>query len=435
MGIAENLIRSLWSPVAYPTVDSESFPEQIDVLFISHLVSAQTGSADPDFYYGRLPDQLASRGLSSLVALKNHVPHNEKILRDRLTRGGATSRILLPRSSTFGREIHMYCHAGAVASALRQDALEGQSALQRSVALEAVRNAKTRATIASLRLHAAVKQLCERFRPRALIVTWEGHAWERLAFHAARMVDPSVRCIGYQHTVLLPRAHALKRSLGKSYDPDLILTIADVNRDVLRSSRSLSGIPIVTYGSHRRVTATEQRRERDATTRCIVIPEGIESEYLALFDFVLTAARCLPDFQYVLRMHPVLPFDWLARRYPRFRTLPSNVCVSSQTDISTDFSRCDWALYRGSSAAVHAVLAGVRPVYVKLPGELSIDPLYPLGEWRKHVTTADEFGALIAADRAATSDDRRREWEPARAFCNRYVVAPDPDIVLGVLTD
>ena len=215
MGIAENLIRSLWSPVAYPTVDSESFPEQIDVLFISHLVSAQTGSADPDFYYGRLPEQLASRGLSSLVALKNHVPHNEKILRDRLTRGGATSRILLPRSSTFGREIHMYCHAGAVASALRQDALEGQSALQRSVALEAVRNAKTRATIASLRLHAAVKQLCERFRPRALIVTWEGHAWERLAFHAARMVDPSVRCIGYQHTVLLPRAHALKRSLER----------------------------------------------------------------------------------------------------------------------------------------------------------------------------------------------------------------------------
>lgn len=329
----------------------------------------------------------------------------------------------------------MYRRARVAASALRQDASAAQTAFQRAVALEAARHATTRSTIASLRLHDAVKRLCARFRPRALIVTWEGHAWERLAFHAARTVDSNVRCIGYQHAVLFPRTHALKRSLGKSYDPDVILTVGEVNRDILRVSHGLRGIPIVTYGSHRRVAVAEQRRGGDASTRCIVIPEGLESECLALFDFALTAAACLPDLQFVLRTHPVFPFDWLARHHSRLRALPSNVRVSDQADISADFSQCDWAIYRGSSAAVHAVLAGVRPVYVEFLGELPIDPLFALGGWRRHVTTVEEFGALVATDRATASEDRHREWEPARAFCDRYVVAPDPDIVRGLLTD
>ena len=166
-----------------------------------------------------------------------------------------------------------------------------------------------------------------------------------------------------------------------------------------------------------------------------MIPEGLESECLILFDFALTVAVRMPDTQFVLRTHPVLPFDSLARRYPRFRTLPGNVRVSDRVAIIDDFAQCDLALYRGSSAAVHAVLAGVRPVYVERPGELPIDPLFALEGWRRHVATVEALGAIVAADRAAASEDRRHEWEPARAFCERYVVSPDPDIIRGLLPD
>lgn len=434
VGIAELLARSLWNPETDPAAYSVRFPAQLDILFVSHLVSAQADPESADFYYGRLPEELASRGLSSLVALQNHVPNEGQILKERLNRGGVTSRIVLPRWSTLSQESGMYRRVRVVASTLRQDAETAQTDFQRAVGLEAARHAITRSTVASLRLYDAVKRLCVRFRPRAVIVTWEGHAWERLAFHAARTVVPNVLCIGYQHTILFPRTHALKRSLGKSYDPDVILTVGEVNRDVLRMSHGLRGIPIVIYGSHRRAAVVVQRRGGDEPTRCIVIPEGLESECMALFDFALTAAACLPDLQFVLRTHPVLPFDRLARRHSRLHTLPSNVRVSDQTDISADFSQCAWAIYRGSSAAVHAVLAGVRPVYVEFSGEeMPIDPLHALGGWRRHVTTAEELGAVVAADRAAASEDRYREWEPARAFCERYVVAPDPDIVRGLL--
>ena len=434
-GNAEKLLRSLYSPGTDPAADSAGFPPQVDILLLSHLVSARVRSEAADFYYGRLPEELAARGLTSLVALQNHVADGRRSLRDRLTRGGKTSRILLPLATTFSHEIRMYRRARAVASVLRRDASAAQTAFQRSVALEAARHAATRSTIGALRLHDAVMRLCTRFKPRALMVTWEGHAWERLAFRAARTVDPNVRCIGYQHTILFPHTHALRMSLGKSYDPDVILTVGEVNRDALKASPSLRGLPILTYGSHRRGAGVHQRRADDAAKRCLVIPEGIESECLALFDFALTAAAFLPDLQFVLRTHPVLPFDRLARRHARLRALPLNVRLSNNADIAVDFAQCDWALYRGSSAAVYAVLAGVRPVYVKRFQELPIDPLFALREWRRHVATSEELGALVAADRVATSEARLQEWESARAFCERYAVAPNPDIVQGFLKD
>jgi hypothetical protein len=434
-GIAKTLAQSPFrrDADAIPRSPDLRFPAKVDVLFISHLVSANVRSDTPDFYYGSLPEQLAAHGISSLVALQNEVVGDEDVLRARLNRGGVTSRVVLPRLASLPDEGRMLSRARRAASELRAAAASAGNSFDRAVALEAARYAGTAWTIHTLRLHGAVKRLCARFRPRALIVLWEGRSWERMTFHAARTVDPSVRCIGYQHAMLFPRTHALKRSLGASYDPDVILTIGHATADILKKCQGLRTIPVLIYGSHRRLLAVSQRAT-DASTRCLVIPDGIESECLTLFDFAVNAAARHPDLQLVLRTHPVLPFQQLARRYARFRTLPANVRVSDSADIANDFNRCDWALYRGSSAAVHAVLAGTRPIYLERPGELRIDPLFALHGWRRHVATLETFSAVVAGDRATALEDRRREWEPARDFCDRYAVAPDPDVVRRLLT-
>jgi hypothetical protein len=83
---------------------------------------------------------------------------------------------------------------------------------------------------------------------------------------------------------------------------------------------------------------------------------------------------------------------------------------------------------------VHAVLAGARPIYLEQqPAELRIDPMFALHGWRRHVATPADFRSVITADRASAPEDRKREWEPARAFCDRYVVAPDYDVVRRLL--
>ncbi len=115
-----------------------------------------------------------------------------------------------------------------------------------AVLVEAAHRATDPLTLAHVRIQHQVGALCRWFRPRALLVTYEGHAWERQAFAAARGVDPDIRCVGYQHTILFPRQHAIRRSLGWPFDPDVILTAGDVTHELLAAGQSLSGTKLIT---------------------------------------------------------------------------------------------------------------------------------------------------------------------------------------------
>jgi hypothetical protein len=340
--------------------------------------------------------------------------------------------LLLSRRLSFGAEAGLVRRARAAADGLRQEAATA-TPFRAAVATEAARHASGLSTIATLRVHETIRLLCARVKPRALIVSWEGHAWERIAFHAARSVDPTTQCIGYQHTVLFPRSHAVKRALGGDFDPDVLLTVGEITRDRILETGSFSETSTVVYGSHRRAPATDVRPPDFTRARCLVLPEGLEGECVRLFQFAVEAAVCTPEMIFVFRTHPVLPMSRLARDHGFLRTLPPNVEISREAQIGIDFARCGWALYRGSSAALHAVLAGIRPVYVEAPDELAFDPLFALRQWRRSIRSADEFAALVANDMAANAEERRKEWEPAREFCDRYVTEPQPAVVAGIL--
>jgi hypothetical protein len=402
-------------------------PGRIDCLILSHVVSEDPDPSGADFYFGRLQDDLAARGYTSLAALRNHVGSYRNVAA-RWYRGGAAARMVLPRRDRFSRELAMLRGVARAAGQLRRLARRQCDEVARAVAFEAAIHAASPVTLTHLRTYGFIEALCRRLRPRAVLVTWEGHAWERVAFRAARHVDPNVRCIGYQHTIMLPRSHALKRPLGGPYDPDAIFTVGDVTRDIISSARGMDRIPVVTYGSYRK-PAAPLPRATDSGTRCLVIPEGLESECLILFGFALVAAERMPGLEFILRTHPLLSYDTLAARQASMRNLPPNVRVSDEPAMAADFARCDWALYRGSSVAVYAVLAGVRPLYLERQGELPIDPLFALDRWKRRIGSMEDFQAVIAADRGAAAVERQVEWARASAFCERYVVHADVKLV------
>ena len=58
-----------------------------------------------------------------------------------------------------------------------------------------------------------------------------------------------------------------------------------------------------------------------------------------------------------------------------FESLPENICLSDKT-LDFDVQRCGSVLYRGSTAVINAINGGLKPIYYKLNGEMSIDPIY-----------------------------------------------------------
>lgn len=410
----------------------EGLPRSRDVVFVSHFVNAAHSAVEEDFYFGGLARDLAEAGVTSVTLLRNHVRGAEGPLGRRVARDGDAARCVLPRVGLLSDEVRGVRAAVREGRTLRAISRRGGTPDQATAATVAASAALTEGTLAGLRLHAQLEAVCRRVRPRAVVVTYEGHAWERLAFDAARSVDPDVLCVGYQHTILFPGSHAVVRGLGGTLDPDVVLTIGEVTRDRLVRELGPDGPRVVTYGSHRRIDAPVDPM-KSVHPACLVIPEGLPSECVLLCDLAWACAQALPEVGFRIRFHPVLTYQDLVRRHPRFASRPANVSISVGATLAEDAAACRWALYRGSSAVLQAVLSGVRPLYFVGPDGAEIDPLFGMGAWRERVRGPEEVTAIVARDGTVGPERWSGLGAEGRKFCERYIRPADPSVVLDLL--
>lgn len=394
-----------------PLYFGDSIPERTDILFVSHFTNAAQASGGDDRYFGHLPATLTSNGLTSVVAHINHT--------------WATAEDILPNWSAqpnprviFGRTVGLRGET-AIARRLSKAARQIQksqrsSSFDRDVARHAAFNAIHTASLTALRTGLQLDALIQKLKPKILITTFEGHPWERIAFHTAHNSASPVQCIGYHHTVLFPHQHALKTRIGHGYDPDAIVCAGDIGTDWFKSQGVWGDIPVETLGSVRSPQSRVRSTPNQADT-CLVAPEGILGETQRLFELAIATAKETPGQQFRLRLHPVLSRDVVLRAAPDLASLPANV-TWSDCGLNEDFEKSSSVLYRGSTVAVSAVLHGLRPIYVALDtDQFVVDPLRNLTAWKTTVGSTTELRLALAQDR--TSNE---EFIAARDYCAKY---------------
>lgn len=272
------------------------------------------------------------------------------------------------------------------------------------------------------------RRAVERWRPRAFIALYEGQPWEILARHGVKAASPGCVTVGYQHTVIMPHSFSLLRPHAGSWElsaPEVVLCLGEVTKAMMEPGHAPHRARLVPFGSFRRAPGSAAPASpRPGRRTVLVLPEGIRSEAILLFNFATRAARALPDHHFVFRCHPVLPF---AQVRPDLEGAPEaspNIEVS-QGAIAEDFARCSTVLYRGSSAALYAVLQGLKPVYLRDDRFSHIDPLFELTVWREQVVSVADLGVVLARYAAVPDADAENEWKPAREYVDAYTVPVD----------
>lgn len=403
----------------------DQFPRNVDVLFVSHLLNASQVGQEEDFYFGELPNELVAQGYKVVIVLVNQSGQSNEALAHKWNLS-TVQRIVLSNFSSVSELIAIYRRLKL--ESLRLEALSRKESfgLLRRVIKRASQEALSDGTLTTLRMYEQMRALAFKLEPKTIVVTHEGHAWERMAFAATRSAVPEVKCIGYQHAALFRLQHAIRRKLSHQYNPDQILTVGDVSMMQLKLTPGLGGIPISILGSNRSPKSTVVNAEESlAYTRgsdkntCLVIPEGIESECYLLFEFSLACAHALPEIQFIWRLHPILTFESLFSHYPRLKAVPCNIVLSCNT-LEEDIRRSRWALYRGTTAIVQATVAGLKPIYLVSPGELTIDPLYELEVWRETVVSISDFANAIDSDTDASHFTSKESKLFAIQYCERF---------------
>jgi hypothetical protein len=402
------------------------------VLIVSRLSSPSQLDIEGDFYFGHLTQLLRQRGANPVLVLVDHLP-NDQARRQCATHPEAANGLILSLTVPIITEARIWLHCALAAWRLRQAAHNTRQASDADVALLASRHALLGGTAENLRLHVAVSQLCQQLQPDIVITTYEGTASERIIWHAARFAGRRPLCVGYQHTRLLQRAHAILRPVavpGIACDPDAVLTLGEITHAALAASPELSGARLIKYGSHRRSQNVARVPVAERARQCLVIPDADAAECARLFEFAVECARLSPAITFVLRPHPIVQFTELQIRHPILRELPGNVSVSIGSSLEQDCRQSRYCLYRGSSAVFHAVLCGVKPFYLRQAGELPLDPLFALDAWRESVVSAEELaGCIDAAEAAPDSAAAQRAWN----FCDRYVSQVRPEALNELL--
>ncbi len=402
----------------------------IDVVIVSHLLKPEQLHHGDDFYFGALQSHLRDHGVTSLLVLISHLA---------VARSGqeppplAFPRMILPSAVSLTTEVNIWRQCTNVWSALRREAAGARNLADHRLAMLASRQALSASTVVNLRMHAAIASLCQAVDPRVVITTYEGTVAERLIWHAARTARRRPLCVGYQHAMVFQRAHAIRRSVaapGIPCDPDVVLTLGEIPHAALAASAGLQSVRLIEYGSHRRATLPPLPQPQHRPRRCLVLPDAGYDECARLFVFALDCARRSPDISFALRPHPMVDMGSLLRRLPFLLKLPGNVSLSLDKPLEREFAQARYCLYRGSSAAMHAVRAGIKPYYLAGAGELPFDCLFELGDWREIVTSpedllnrisvADQSTDFAAADRAAS-------------ICERYVSPVRPAAINELL--
>jgi hypothetical protein len=200
-----------------------------DVLIVSHLLSEAHAGSSTDFYFGVLTDTLEDHGISTVLALRNHTAVRPSRLAAAWA-GQHVPRVVLAGTGTPTGELRLRSRMQNERKRLIAAGCTSESALVRAVRETAAAEAVSFGSRSDLRVYYQIFELVARLQPSSIVITFEGHGWERLAFRAARAARPGIRCIGYHHTILFPRQHAIRRPLGSGFDPDVLLTVGSITQ-------------------------------------------------------------------------------------------------------------------------------------------------------------------------------------------------------------
>ena len=362
-----------------------------EVLFVSHLTNTKQLSEDDDAYFGGLPNQLFDQGYKSSIALinpinvKNHKPSN-------VWRRSKVQRIVLNSTLSFLSEIRL-CVA-QIKSKKQLNYIVKNLKIDTLITKAALIYHFSSGTFAALRIAIQIENIVKKTNAKYIITTYEGQVWECLVYYYARKANPNIKCFGYQHSAVFEHQNLIRRTLTSNYIPDVILTSGLIAKNLFKQ-RLLNIDKVSCLGSSRHLPPSFPPCEVNC---CLVIPEGFITESLLLFKISLNYAKEHQNQKFIWRLHPLLSFDNLIKTSSIFNNLPNNIYLS-KGDLDIDIRNCNSVLYRGSSAVVVAINAGLKPIYYQSSlNEFNIDPIYQFQEGKSIVKNLNELRVALSKD-------------------------------------
>lgn len=422
-----------------PQTEKGEKTPNVDILFVGHLVDHQDLIDINDRYYGDLPAHCAEQGWSVHNVWLNQTK-SEVVSSSRSAKANIT--VLDRRLSIIGefKNFLALC-VDAVRICLEGVARNEQGEtspilFRRHKRFVAARHMNYR-NMAAMRIGQQIANIAAEYKPKIIIYTFEGQAWERVLCKCISDYLPSICMIGYQHTVLAPGVRNINKKIGDGSDPSQILTAGRITYDMLLEQSEFTAEYITIAGSPKAMTRVKPGLQ-SFTGTVLGAPEGQLSEVKIIADWLLAGAVAFPEINFVLRLHPLTSKRVVVKSCPELRTVPQNFRISD-AGLEEDLSNASWILYRGSSVVLNALTKNIRPIYVNvdLSNELTNIVNQSLS-WCRVFHSFDQFFEQLKDDVAkgtTLSADEKEAMDEAVNFGANYFLPFDNHAIFRVINE
>lgn len=424
------MFRIVWLRIRCKEALSQLQHQTFDVVAKTWVFGARKEVEENDFYYGDLQKRLQDNGTSVLLLCGNVSKSDWKNYALVHTVVTGLCRLpelcLIPPWRTCQIVFKQIVASFRLWFASKQ---EPNSLLKRILTQVAVDSLREQ-TLANNLYYWLGRETIKTWNPKMFLTFYEGHAWEKCLWLGVKEENPACKVAGYQHTVIMQHAYEqLHPFLDPSEQPtpNIVFCTGLESLNMMKSDYAGCKPEFVPFGSFRFSANFSDNVSPDPSRRAVlVIPEGVLSEAVMLFDFAIKLSSLLPDYRFIFRCHPMLPFERVKPRLFLERgVFPDNVEISNHKEIDDDFNQSSSVLYRGSSAVLYAILKGLKPYYLRKNGEETIDPIFKLNVWREVVDSPRLLATRLRTFEVCSTEQLQAPFQTAEQYVRNYIMPVD----------
>ncbi len=355
-------------------------------LYISHFTYAQSPQ-DDDLFFGK-----NTQNSDDIVFFLNSTRENANSIQKSYSRLGKLNVVVNTKSlglietiKVQSRQFHISLKLLLIAQSHSSYTL-----FQRRILLKLSISQHSRQTMANLFTKARLTSLISNCDPENIILTTEGHAHEAMIIKLRDTNFPGVRVIGFQHAPIVPGQFSFYRLLNMFRPSDLLLTTGTITRELI--NKSLPALQTKVLGSPKSIQITPQFKSLTALN----VLGAVEGTYESLQTFILIfnkLSRMLPDFQFILRLHPALSKS-VSQKLLKSLNCSVNLNISSNS-LANDLNNSHVTIFRSSAVGLEGLAYASFPVHFDAEMEGLLNPLSHINFPTIEFSDVDELAEFL----------------------------------------
>ena len=362
--------------------------KKTDCVIISNIFGNSIDKKENDLYFGNLKQLLINENISVSKIYRNLGEKTSKYL---FKNNNFDNDILLSKKFYFNKELKYLFKI--FESILKLKIFGKYKFIRQNFKLSDFFSIPN-----NLRLRDQVCELILKIKPKIIIFTFEGHAWERLLIYKLKKISPKTIIAGYQFTSLIKYQNSIYRKVNQKFNPDFVLTTGKISEAIIK--RRIVNTKVKTIGSPKKFIINENKTELNKyeNQNILFVPEGLDYEIFQMLNFCIKSAEQFTNINFIFRFHPLINAKNFIREYSFEKKLINlkNIILSKKS-LKEDLSISNFIIFRGSSIVFNAVLNNIIPLYLNID-EINCNPLYEVFPKKLIINNSDIFKNLNQFD-------------------------------------